>query len=431
MKTKAAILAALYLTLLEFSCAFFSASRQAQRQQTARHYFDDLSRYSVEWEPSRFDNDDSAAAAAALQKRADAKAAIEKREALQRILGYNAASASQLSCAEIRALTKAWMRKSGAVQGRTPTIEGDELYHKLVGMKVCKSDTIIGCLSYYWKMIVKVIREEDEDPISSRRSKEGVYMVLFPYCKDLYMYDKLSMMNSAVDLGQDLCQHLGLDFSLTMFHPKYKNAPRMFSPARHSPFPTAGVQFSRSKKVDQVFAPEDSTLVVTHRIHLERLFNSAAASKSLVTAAESQVASLPYYSRDEVVKRSREWFEKGAQNGKYGETPDNRWLVSTATIAEEAYADVWSMIHHLTQQQQQRRNDGNEPVILSSVLVAPRFKTFSAPQWLKFAVTVNAVLKRMTDGKISLEVFHPEYTGSNHDNLRRSPFPTMHISCKA
>jgi len=367
-----------------------------------------------------------------LQKRIDAKAAIEKREALQRILGYNAVSASQLSRTEIRALTKAWMRKSGAVQGRTPTIEGDELYHKLVGMKVCKSDTIIGCLAYYWKTIVEIIREEDEDSSSSRRSKEGVYMVLFPYCKDLYMYDKLSMMNSAVDLGQDLCQYLGPDFSLTMFHPKYKNAPSMFSPERHSPFPTAGVQFSRSKKMDRILAPEDdSAFVDNHRIHLERLFNSAAASKSRDTNDESQVSSLPYYSRDEVVKRTREWFEQGAQDVKYGETPDDRWIVSTATIAEEAYAEVWSMIHHLTQQQQQRRNQGNEPVALSSVLVAPRFSAFNAPQWRSFAITVNAVLKRMTDGKISLEVLHPEYTGRNHDNLRRSPFPTMHISCKA
>jgi hypothetical protein len=364
----------------------------------------------------------------AWEKRANAKAAIEKKEALKRMLGYNAASALQLSRAEIRSLTKAWMRKSGAVGDSRNTSPGEvgELYHKLVGLKVCNSDTIIGCLAYYWKTIVKVIREAD-DEYHNTSGKDGVYMMLFPYCKDLYTYDKLSMVNSAIDLGQDLCQHLGADFSLTMFHPKYKNAPTMFSPQRHSPFPTAGLQFSSSSK--KRLAPEDtSRFVDNQRIHLEHLFNSAAASemRDIDTNTDDQVSSLPYYSTDEVVDRTKEWFEEGVGSDKYGNTLDDKWFVSTATMAEEAYADIWSIIHDLSKQQHQGSG------VMRSVLMAPRFSTFNAPQWRQFAITVNAVLKRMTNGKIFLEVFHPEYTSKNNngDMLRRSPFPTIQICRK-
>lgn len=375
-----------------------------------------------------------------LTKRVDAKAALEKREALKRILGYDAASASQLSRTEIRSLTKSWMRKSGAVGGSIdPVMEnGDELYNKLVGLKICKSDTIIGCLAFYWKNILKVIREEDEE-LSSRSSKESVYMMLFPYCKDLYMYDKLSMLNSAVDLGQDMCQHLGFDFSLTMFHPKYKNAPTMFSPERHSPFPTAGLQFS-GKKLDCFALPTEhhSVLVDNQRVHLERLFNAAAAFESHGIAAAiggaNHVSAVPYYSSDEVVETTKEWFDAAGSGSPVcrDDTLDGKWFVSTATIAEEAYADIWAVIHNLHE-----KLKGNEKNASSSVFIAPRFSSFNACQWRQFAITVNAVLKRVTNGKIVLEVFHPEYTGTNKksksnndDNLRRSPFPTIHISSK-
>lgn len=373
-----------------------------------RNYFDDVSRFSsVDW----VDDD--------LMRRVDAKASADKMEAMKRFLGYDAVSASQISKKGVKKLLKTWSRKSGAV-GR---LQGDELFNKLVGIKVCRYNDMLGCLAYYWSTIVKVIREEDE--------KEGVYMICFPYCKDLYTYDTLNMLNEAIDMGRDLCMHLGSDFSLTMFHPKYKNAPSLFSPERHSPFPTGGLKFSGKKK-EMDLPVDDSKFLDNQRIGLEHLFNSAAASSpsdEIVFEDESQV---PFYPAEEVVEYTQKWFITGEQPPsaafQYAHTADNRWFVSKATIAEEAYADIWAVIHQLNQLGLE-----NEGVVVSSVLIAPRFSSFNAPQWRQFAITVNAVLKRVTNGKMYLEVFHPEYTGSKDasNDLRRSPFPTIQVCYKA
>jgi hypothetical protein len=375
---------------------------------TQRHYFDDISRFSSD------SLDDE------LLRRLDATAAADKMAAMKRLLGYNAASASDLTRKDVRKLLKTWSQTSGAVGW----IRGDELFSKLIGIKVCPYTDMLGCMAYYWRAMVRAINEKGE-------RDGGVYMICFPYCKELYVYDSFTMLNSAVDLGRDLSMHFGLDFSLTVFHPKYKNAPSLFSPERHAPFPTAGLHFSKRKS--HLGLPiDESYFMDKQRMNLERLFNSAAASEPndvVPSRGDNYVPS--FFSADTVVDCTQNWFMTRSYQSSSGlmhaNTVEDRWFHSKATIAEEAYADVWAIVYELNQRSQECKG-----VVVSSVMITPRFSAFNASQWRQFAITVNAALKRITKGKMFLEIFHPEYTGSRSANndLRRSPFPSMLICCK-
>jgi hypothetical protein len=61
--------------------------------------------------------------------------------------------------------------------------------------------------------------------------------------------------------------------------------------------------------------------------------------------------------------------------------------------------------------------------------VSTKFCAFNAPAFKRFAITVNAVLKRFTGGRMFLEVFHNEYVGGNgfDPSIRRSPFPMIQV----
>jgi hypothetical protein len=78
-----------------------------------------------------------------------------------------------------------------------------------------------------------------------------------------------------------------------------------------------------------------------------------------------------------------------------------------------------------------RPSEIHRPVVVeSSVLVSTKFCAFNAPAFKRFAITVNAVLKRFTKGRMFLEVFHNEYVGQEgfDPSLRRSPFPMIQVS---
>jgi hypothetical protein len=124
---------------------------------------------------------------------------------------------------------------------------------------------------------------------------------------------------------------------------------------------------------------------------------------------------------------------------------DERWIISEHKIAEKVYADVWKAISDLydigyradkdyeaglSESREDRTDDApGKPVIRSSVFVATNFCAFNAQSFKRFAITINATLKRLTNGQMFLEVFHPEYVGKKGSNsgMRRSPFPMIQI----
>lgn len=324
----------------------------------------------------------------------------------------------------VKKKTRDWVRKSGTV-GR---MDGTELFEKIVGIKVCRENDIVGCIAYFWRIIVKDILKENREG-----HEESVYMVVFPCCKALYTYDNLKLLNQAVNLGSDLCLYIGSEISLTLFHPDYKNSPKMFSPERHSPFPTSGVQFKPSKTMMRELPKDESVYLDKQRIYLERIFNSAAAA-SPFEDTENQFLTKDCSeesSQDAIIQLTQEWF----QDNKYVENNELNsalkhiettvgWFVSRASMAEEAYADTWGMIYQLLK-------ESSEDHVVSAILVAPNFSMYNAVEWRKFAITINAALKRTTEGKMKVELFHPEfvYTGKNGKckDLRRTPFPTIQI----
>jgi hypothetical protein len=164
--------------------------------------------------------------------------------------------------------TEMWATRSGVVAGEISW--GDELYDDLLGTTVAttstggvgdgdSASTPIAALAAFWKAVVDVIDANRDDEFHSARRwtssammvnenlrqerRPQVHFIAFPYHDELYDYKRFSTLLAAVEFSKDLCVYLGRHMTLTLFHPQFKNAPHLFSPERHSPFPTAGLQF--------------------------------------------------------------------------------------------------------------------------------------------------------------------------------------------
>jgi hypothetical protein len=164
--------------------------------------------------------------------------------------------------------TEMWATRSGVVAGEISW--GDELYDDLLGTTVATATTTddissstnttpIAALAAFWKAVVDVIDANRDDEFHSARRwtssammvnenlrqerRPQVHFIAFPYNDELYDYKRFSTLLAAVEFSKDLCVYLGRHMTLTLFHPQFKNSPHLFSPERHSPFPTAGLQF--------------------------------------------------------------------------------------------------------------------------------------------------------------------------------------------
>jgi hypothetical protein len=463
---------------------------------------------------------------------------------------------------------------------------GDELYRDLTGVSVARPSreqeaSLVHSLAAFWKAVATVIdlhtdravwpprwlpapRAENSTGTVVYTAKNGtttaqdrVHMIVWPDAPDLYDYDSFTTLLTSVEFSKDLCVHLGRHFTVTAFHPHFKNSPNLLTPERHSPFPTAGLQMGSSafleletpannnnnnnspaqafvvvpKKPDQghilplpdakhedeeIAALADARIrnLDQTRAHYEVLFNSAAApardstpSPSSATpvvvpgdsglSAEEQLAltfrqerqrrtgTLPSAKVQEVICQ---WMDQQryADSARRHVNPALEFMdaidgytVCTEKMGEKVYAEIWQTILDIYEKGQQAdaeeatakafapvkgekeevtpqaRNPhfktsvwldslstGGEEVlsdeetldeapvkVVSSLFIATKFHTYNAQVFKRFAITINAALKRITDGRMFLEVFHPEYVGNkgySHE-LRRSPFPMIQI----
>jgi hypothetical protein len=418
---------------------------------------------------------------------------------------------------------------------QTHSVVGDDLgdnklYRETLGMSVCGATSVVGCIADFWQAIVAVIDEHTDDVDSARwtmqasdnlekknqnvQSAEQIYFAVFPNCQELYDYKTMFSFVMAMELSKGLCLHLGKRFSLTLFHPKFKNSPRMLSPEKHSPFPCTGLQlgeppslvrrpkstppsaststppkateqnsgtFKRAvdetKKGDSRLMGSRSRDLDDQRNQFEFLFNSAAVSGS---DGDDSMVSLNDFYAEELVDSLSKSFKNEQQLSKsnlpkstvkgmlqtwinqnrYTDTvqrqqnralqfidtvADERWIISEHKITEKVYADIWKAINDLydigcradkeyeARISKSRENSSDDaletPVIRSSLFVSTKFCAFSAQSFKRFAITINAALKRLTNGQMFLEVFHPEYVGKKGYNsaMRRSPFPMIQI----
>jgi hypothetical protein len=429
-------------------------------------------------------------------------------------------------------------------------------------------------LADFWQAVAQIIHVHTDHEVFPPRwvshprngtmtngsGKDWVHMIVLPDNADLYDYSTYTTLLAAVEFSKELCVHFGRHFSLTAFHPNFKNSPKLFSPERHSPFPVIGLQYidtwkdsdlplghktivkpiEQSKKNDNgkilphpEAEAEDSDMgaladasiknLDQTRAHFEVLFNSAAAvdhdnrepgrtlpfstseqatvkrigstcpstvSASDLRASMSDEEHLAKTFRQERQRRTgnlpadvvrqmtMQWMDEQryADSSKrqlnpaleFMDTVDG-YTVCTQKMGELVYAEIWQMIrlvyekglaadaapivigkepteeldkskrfdlsqwmHSLTNDSEgsKKQSDTDElPHVKSMLFVATKFNMYNAQNFKRFAITINAALKRITGGRMFLEVFHPEYVGNKGYNhvLRRSPFPMIQV----
>lgn len=175
--------------------------------------------------------------------------------------------------------TQFWAKESGVV--------GDyfleEMYHDILGVGVSHATSLTGCLADLWKFIQHDVIETYADhefktthrwtlKRKDKRNKkplEGsshVFFCVFSHCQEAYDYKAFTMMVAALEFCKDLCVYFGKEFSVTLFHPKFKNSPTLLSPERHSPFPTIALQFGPAFTKDRI--EKDAAIFKDRRQHL-------------------------------------------------------------------------------------------------------------------------------------------------------------------
>lgn len=481
----------------------------AQSRNGMTMYFDDVSRYTQHWHPKEGnipwltgpeENQ--------VEKRAEQK---NEKSTSRRQDGYDSESATALLNTDVKDEIQEWAHRSGLVGKHL----GDEPYESLEAVHVSNATTISQVMSDFWKFTMTTIQEGTSEVTGrwvgskSHDSKESsLRMIVFPRCKELYDYKVMSTVHAAIDFCSEICLHFGKQFTLTHFHPKYKNAQDMVHPTRHSPFPCLGLHFAgefddyvsrlshkygsdRAKTIIASAAPAPSREWVKERAAtFEVLFNKAAASSTQDDLGRpTSLRNLSQrFPKEEVIEAAQSWVSQNKlkqvstlsinavntpkrELNKALEFADTvgEWNVVYDKIPEEVYFKIWAAISKLDTSGEaldvviskakskskdgeevkskysqlewmsllplpsfkncKEENDGYKVDVISSMFVTTKFRAYNSEGFKRFAVTINAALKRLTGGKIFLEVFHPEYVGrKGYDNkLRRSPFPMIQI----
>jgi len=378
----------------------------------------------------------------------------EKLEALRHLMGYDAKAARELTTKQVKKTTKRWAQRTGVIG----SYQG--LYQNSLGMSVCRSNTTIDALAKVWQVIATLSKQNEQRLNPRSGDGDSVYLITFPDCKDLYTYQNLCVLAKAIEMTKnDDCRLL--PFTLGLFHPNYKGSPRMFSPERHSPFPSIGIEFlepSKEPPMNKAFeenlkagnfgieqVPDDKFAPVYNeeRQQLESLFNSAAAPDvdgQQQQQQEEEEEREVVVTEEEAIQATNRWMVENREViFSMVESEDNealrfmdsigdRWNVSRAARVEDIYAGIWAAAKELQEEAQQQQQQQQQHSI-SRMFVSTKFCAFNAPKWRQVAIVVNAALKRLSKGKMFVEMFHPEYVfgEEQYNQFRRSPFAMIQI----
>lgn len=162
------------------------------------------------------------------------------------------------------------------------------------------------------------------------------------------------------------------------------------------------------------------------------------------------------FTRPEIRQMCERWIEdnEDVSNAlEYAQSIDG-WFICAETRAENVYADIWGVIgevfargkllqkkhpqpnlhgsswlEHFGKFIGKQSNVSNEDCATSTstVFISTKFCAFNSEAFKKFAITINAALKRLTDDKMFLEIFHPEYVGKKgyNSSFRRAPYAML------
>jgi hypothetical protein len=488
-----------------FGTSFIDAGAHIQRQSKKLHkaskfvsmYFDDVSRYETQWNGFKtivIPTNDVQQVNKQAAKQTSALVKQKLSAIHENFSGYDSDQAARFSSMEIQCQTTEWASKSGLVGG----ILGDAVYESIKSVHVSTSTTVLECVADFWKTLVTVIEREKTNEFDGTDGTQLV-LIVYPNCPELYDYKVMSTIHTAIDFCSGTCLHFGSKFTLTHFHPKFKNAPSMIYPTRHSPFPSFGLHFPgkydeyvqhlsvkygsdpKKKKIADAEIPPEREWVKERANTFEVLYNKAAVSSTsdnLSRSAALRNISQRFH-KTEVIETTKKWIAgarymislPASPTGEINKAlefadtvrPDS-WHVISEKTPEECYAAIWAIIGELERLAYAERfnfcekqegvdvntlrrfnqlqwmyslclpagekvNDITPPTIMSAMFITTKFRAYNAEGFKRFAITVNAALKRLTSEKMFLEVFHPEYCGKKgYDNKRRrSPFPMLQI----
>ena len=372
----------------------------------------------------------------------------EKHLALERFLGYNLKSASNLSDEKIEEETLRWAVDTNFVSGEYDDDEQltpEKLDHSdksknynsgrqqrlrsskydiIKDLQVSSSNSTLQSLSFLWDGIAdaieqKLISESSSSTLSKPESSSFVNLIVFPKSKHLWDYDIMVTMLEAIQISKPLLPSQ-FDLHLDLFHPDYKHSPRMWSPEFHSPFPTVGISIN-TKNNNQ---PIDEIDIDTIRGKLDALFRSTDATREHIQNSADE-------DHEQVLKKCQKWLlqverqRKESQqvvdlptSRKYFDESNIYWTVQTRRSPFQLYKTIWNSILTLSTTSSQN---------CSAVIIEPFLDSYTLH---RVAVTVNAALKRLDISVRITEVYHPDAKppSSNSETITRPPYSMIQLS---
>lgn len=353
----------------------------------------------------------------------------EKRLAMEKFLGYNAKSVSELTDEQVEEETLRWVADTDIVssvdeeagpksiesfiqestdQKWVSTIKYDGIKDLLVASS-CHSK--LESLSFLWDTIADTFEEKNllqSSPCSKISS--SVLLIVFPKSECLWNYNTMVTMLESIKIAQPLLPP-HFDLKLDLFHPNYKHSPRIFSPQWHSPFPTIGLTIKAKKPL-----PIDEWDMKRVRSKLDILFQSGDASERNTECSNSD--------HDQILADSQFWLKKH-ENEKIEQAKTNTiqfdegnidWIVQSQASPFQLYRTIWNTAAYLSNNKKR-----------SLVVVDPFLDSYTLH---RIAITVNAALKRLNIPFRVSQVYHPftNLMTTNHDYTKRPPYGMIQLT---
>jgi hypothetical protein len=330
--------------------------------------------------------------------------ANEKLQAVRDFLGYTAQSALTLEPEQVEEAILQWVIDTNVVNYSEE--EEEDIPSTRIGstMLRAKFDSIsdlsiapctdtIACLAYFWQQLAPLLDHPEAIPANS------VNLMVFPNATALWNYDVMLTMMQAVQVSKPLLRHEEYTLQLHLFHPDFQNSPKLWSPETHAPFPTAGISLVKKTSKKQPTFQMDAT-----RSKLEAIFRKAAATPQ---------TSVPPPTPEQVWESCQPWIASNLQDEHPPMSSTTKHVLLNSNKKHHWFATVWSAISAIQR---------GQSILVVGPADMPRFST-----WRKWAIVMNAALKRLTDGNMQIaQVAHPDAPQSH----RQSPYPVIQIVFK-
>lgn len=317
-------------------------------------------------------------------------------------------------------------------------IQSNAKYGSIASVSVASCTTIVGCLARLWDAIVELVENipEEEENIDT------IHLVAFPRATDLWDYDQMSTLMMACEFAKQqvlLQSSVGkndemVELTLDLFHPKYKNSPKLWSPDKHSPFPTAGIQVKRREGKNAATASSSFGQIpksISTLEQLESLFLSAPAlhthddddfafpTMNSTSNSPGIPASRYIDGSSDVLRGCNDWMKQYCKEHpkyslKFQNSNDLRsfdWVFASPEVAEDddedrngavtnfadynyfLYKTLWATLRDM---ERQFSNGNGKSAMKTRMIVAEQYHD-TAENFQRFAVTINAALRRLAD----------------------------------